>query len=83
VEGSRRPRATNHTRATKRVQAHEQPQQSGGRTGQRLPEEDQSRSRPRLGTHEIGGPEAKAPMPNNCYAYLENESPNGPAAHNA
>lgn len=75
MEGSRRRQATNHTRATKRVPAHEQPQQSGGRLGQRLHEEDQSRSRTRLGTHEIGGPEAQAPMPNNCYAHLENESP--------
>ena len=38
-------------------------------------EGDRSRSRTRIGTRGIGGPEAQALMPNNCYAYLENESP--------
>ena len=33
--------------------------------GQLLSEEDRSRSRSRLGTHEIGGPEAHAAVPNN------------------
>jgi hypothetical protein len=75
VEASRRPQAANHTRATDRVPAHELPPAVGWPHGATAVEEDQSRNRTRIGTRGIGGPEAQALMPNSCYAYLENKTP--------